>query len=235
MATEQSPPTSAPPIVSVRGETIRRVDPEIALASITVSGRDRDKAKASRLCATRQKALTAVLDQFAPALERAETSRVSLYATYASQRRDRVDAWIASVTCSVVITDLDAVGPLLAAAGAVESATLSGPDWQVRPTSPLHREARLAAIGDALARASDYAAAVGARVTSLIEVADQGMSGSTSVVSMSARMPMFARGGGGGEPDPELDVIPQQQEIRASVEVRVAISVPTIALHTDPA
>ena len=219
------------PTVSVRGESVRYVDPEIARASITVSGRDRDKAKASAACAIRQQALTAAIAQFGDAVERAETSRVSLYATYASQRRDRVDAWVASVTCSVVLSDLDAVGPLLSAAGAVESATLAGPDWQVRPTSEVHRAARLAAIGDALRRAGDYAAAVGTRVTELIEIADQGLSSSAGVAMMSARAPMFARGGG-ADAQPELDVTPQQQEVRASVEVRVAIGAPTIDLHT---
>lgn len=229
MATTQS----VSPVVSVRGETIRRADPEIASIAVTVSGRDRDKAKAMLLCATRQQALSEVLAQFATATERAETSRVSLYATYASQRRDRVDAWIASVTCSVVLSDLDAVGPLLGAAGGVESATLSGPDWSIRPTSPVFREARIAAITDALTRAADYAVAVGARVTGLLEIADQGLSGSSGVSTLSARTAMFARGAGGVDGEPELDVTPQQQEVRAAVEVRVAISMPTIALHAE--
>lgn len=217
------------PVVSVRGEAIRYVDPELAHVSITVSGRDRDKERATTLAAQRQRALHAVIEQWSAALERAETSRVSVYATYASERHDRVDAWIATASTAAVLNDLDAIGPFLSAAGAVQSATLAGPSWHVRPTSPVHREARVAAIGDALMRASDYAGAVGAQVTALLEIADHGMSGSAVVTMASARMPT-ARGGTDGASLAELDVTPQQQEVRAAVEVRVAISVPTLPL-----
>ena len=227
MATEQSRP-----IVSVRGETIRRVDPEIALVSITVTGRDRDKSRATALCAARQQELAAAIAQFPDALERTETSRVSLYATYGSPRRERVEAWNASVTCEAVLRDVDAVGPFLASVGAVESATLNGPRWQVRQTSPVFRASRIAAIEDALARAADYATAVGARVEALLEIADQGMSGASPAPMMAAGGALFARSAPGAAP--ELDIAPAQQEIRASVEVRVAISAPTIALHSEP-
>ena len=51
---------------------------------------------------------------------------------------------------------------------------VAGPWWSLRPDSPAHREARHAAIADALLRAREYAEALGARVTALLELADAG-------------------------------------------------------------
>ena len=53
--------------------------------------------------------------------------------------------------------------------------SVAGPEWQLRPDSPVYRAARLAAAKDATQRAGEYAEAFGGRVTGLVEAADTGM------------------------------------------------------------
>lgn len=219
---------AAAPIVAVRGEATAEVQPEIAALSVEVSGRDRDKTAALTDLSRRQQLLADALEPFAGAIDRNERSQVSVYATYRNARQDVADVWIASVHSMLTIGDLQAVTDIARAVGAVESATISGPSWAVRPTSEIHRQTRIAAIGEALRRAADYAGAVGARVTALREIADVGMSGGV-VPLRAAPVAMMARGGGESF---ELDLIPQLQTVHAAVEVRVEISAPTIPL--DP-
>ena len=52
--------------------------------------------------------------------------------------------------------------------------TVTGPDWRLRPDSPVYRAARLAAAKDATQRAGEYAEAFGGRISGLVEAADSG-------------------------------------------------------------
>jgi uncharacterized protein YggE len=102
---------------------------------------------------------------------------------------------------------------------------VSGPWWALRPGSPAHREARQAAIADALERAREYAAALGARIVRLIELADSGLN--AQPVTRGGFRAMALKRGGAGEV-PQIDLEPQRQNVSASVEARFAISEPTL-------
>ncbi len=56
-----------------------------------------------------------------------------------------------------------------------ELVTVEGPWWALRPDSPVHRQARLAAARDAAVRAGEYAEAFGGRLGDLLEAADTGL------------------------------------------------------------
>ena len=64
------------PVVAVRGEINREVPPEIATVSVTVAARDRDRQAALARLAERSAALGTLLDGYAEAIERRETSGV---------------------------------------------------------------------------------------------------------------------------------------------------------------
>lgn len=214
------------PTVAVRGEASIEVEPEIAVLSVEATGRDRDKTAALTELAQRQRALTELLEPFAAAIERTERGQISVYATYAPQRQDVPDVWIASARTTVTIGDLPAVPEIVRAVGALEALALSGPAWAVRPDSPVHRQTRIAAVDDALRRAADYAGAVGSEVTGLLEIADVGLSGGPGPLRA---MPMALMARAAAEPI-ELDLEPQLQTVHASIDVRVAISSPTAPL-----
>lgn len=218
----------AVPVVAVRGESTREVDPEIASFIVTVTARDRDRAATLSRLSARVEALRSTLDGYAAAIEKHETSRLSVHAE-TSRRGEKVQAYVGSAATMVTVTDLDLLGELMLRVADADQVTVAGPYWSLRPASPVYREARQAAITDALERAREYAAALGARVTGLVELTDPGMSGGrppSPPVPFAARA-MAAPGG-----TPELNLDPERQQVHAEIEGRFTISEPTAVL--DP-
>jgi len=211
------------PVVAVRGEATLEVDAETAEFTVTVAVRDRDRAAALHRVTERVAAVRAVLDRFPDAIERHETSRISVNPEMRDwgDRQDIV-GYHGSATTSVVLTDLDAVGDVMLAVASLDEISVWGPSWTVRPESPVHRAARHAAISDAIARARDYATALGADIVGLVELSDAGLSRSAET---RARMPAMAATQASA---PQIDLDPQRQSVHASIEARFTISEPTI-------
>ncbi|KAB1939805.1 SIMPL domain-containing protein [Micromonospora sp. ALFpr18c] len=211
------------PVVQVRGEAYREVPPELARFAVTATARDRDREATLTRLAERAAAVRVLLDGSGPVVARRETGDLRVRPE-TRRSGERVVAWHGSVTTTVTVTvtDFTALGELMLRLADQDQVEVAGPWWELRPDSPAHREARHAAIGDALLRAREYAEALGARVTALIELADAG----------PAERPMFARaafggaGGGGGAPELELD--PQPQTVQAAVQARFTISDPVL-------
>jgi uncharacterized protein YggE len=143
--------------------------------------------------------------------------------------RERITGYTAHGGLEVTVRDFTVLGDLVIQAARSGLTEVSGPWWALRPDSPVHREARLAAAADALRRARDYAAAFGGQVTGLIEVADQGM-----LVEPQVRRPMvhgvavgraaFAEGEA-----PALDLEPARQIVRGQVQARFTMTQPDLA------
>jgi uncharacterized protein YggE len=127
------------------------------------------------------------------------------------------------VATTVTVSDFTALGDLMLRLADQDQVEVVGPWWSLRPDSPAHREARHAAISDALLRAREYAEALGARVTALIELADAG----AAERPMTSRMAYGIGGGTEGGP-PELELDPQPQTVQAAVQARFAISEPVL-------
>ncbi|SCE76419.1 hypothetical protein GA0070558_105189 [Micromonospora haikouensis] len=211
------------PVVAVRGEAYREVPPELARFTVTATARDRSREAVLSRLAERAAAVRVLLDAAEPAVDRRETGDLRVW-PQTRRSGERVVAWHGSVGTTVTVTDFTALGELMLRLADQDQVEIAGPWWLLRPDSPAHRDARHAAIADALARAREYAEALGARVTALLELADTG----------AAPQPMFARaafaGGGGGESGgpPELDLDPQPQSVHAAVEARFTISEPVL-------
>ncbi|MDO3702401.1 SIMPL domain-containing protein [Micromonospora sp. C28SCA-DRY-2] len=207
------------PVVAVRGEAYREVPPEIARFAVTARARDRDREATLARLAERAAAIRVLLDGYGPTIERRETGELRVRPE-TRRATERVVAWHGSVTTTVTLSDFTALGELMLRLADQDQVEVAGPWWSLRPDSPVHREARHAAIADALLRAREYAEALGARVTALIELADAG----------ATERPMFARAAyqeaAGGPPELELD--PQPQPVQATVQARFAISEPVL-------
>lgn len=214
---------SNPPIVSVRGEAVREVDPELASVTVTVSARDRDRQATLTRLSERAEAARQLIDGYAQAIERVETGAVNVYPETA-RSGERVTAYTGSVATTVTFHDFTALGEIILRLSDADQTSVYGPSWSLRPDSPVHRDARHAAIGDALVRAREYAEAVGASVVRLLEIADVGMNGSAQ--PMAYGMTAFAARESGGA-DLGLQLQPGQQTVRAQVEARFEISEPT--------
>jgi len=210
------------PIVAVRGESVREVDPEIATCAVTVSARDRDRLETLRRLASRVDTVRAVLDGYPDAIEKRETSGMAVYPE-TRPSSERVRGYRGTVTTTITVTDFTVLGELLFRLADQDQTSVSGPWWGLRPGSPRYGEARRAAIDDAIGRAREYAEALGARVTGLVEVADSGLSTVASPRAMALGFGAAAEAG-----VPHLDLDPQRQTVSMSVEARFRISEPTV-------
>ena len=97
---------------------------------------------------------------------------------------------------------------------------VSPPSVEDRDACAIYATVRKDAIDDALARAREYAEAVGARVDRLVEISDEGAGGGVH--------PMMMRSAGFKDEAPALELDPQPQTVQASVIVRVTITEPAI-------
>ncbi|MEU9826833.1 SIMPL domain-containing protein [Micromonospora chersina] len=209
------------PVVAVRGEAYREVAPELARFAVTATARDRDRETTLTRLAERTAAVRVLLDAAEPAVERRETGQLRVWPE-TKRSGERVVAYHGSVTTTVTVVDFTALGELMLRLADQEQVEVAGPWWSLRPDSPAYREARHAAIADALARAREYAEALGARVTALLELADTGLATAPPMMAKAG----FARRA--GEAAPELELDPQPQPVQAAVEARFTISEPVL-------
>lgn len=206
------------PTVTVRGEALLVVAPEIAELGVTVRVRARDRETALERVRARQDEVTAAVRAAGDAVETAETTRVAVYP--GSRGDGGPGDPVASQHTRIVVGRLDAVGDLLVALGRLDDVEVSGPSWGLRSDSPAYEQARLAAVTDAVRRARTYAAAFGAELTALLEVSDAGMSGGLRVAGAMETVALSVPGG------LHLDLTPARSEVHGAVEVRFAMSAP---------
>jgi uncharacterized protein len=160
------------PIVTVRGEAQLEGPPDLAGLSCTLHASG-DSAEATRAqLATGSRAIVALLEQFAAALERTSTSGLHVSPTFNHKNPTKITGYTGTFTTSLVVTDFEALSDLVLALSALPASQVDGPWWSLKPNNPMYREVRLAAIADARRRAEDYAAAFEATVSELVEVSD---------------------------------------------------------------
>ena len=210
-------------MVVVRGEALREVPPELAVFSVSVAARDKDRQVVLTRLTERAAELRSALDDYADAIERRETGGV-LVRPELKRGSERVTAYTGSVSTTVTVTDFAVLGELLLRLANQERTSVAGPWWQLRPGSRAGAEVRRAAIDDALGRAREYAEAVGAMVDRLVEIHDEGADGGRQPMMRA----MAFRGEAAADTDLELELDPQQQTVHASVVVRVAITEPSV-------
>ncbi|GAA1825197.1 SIMPL domain-containing protein [Planosporangium flavigriseum] len=209
------------PTVAVRGEAVREVEPELAQLTVTIAARDSDRERTLQRLAERAEALRGLLEEYAPVIERRETSRVQVHPVL-RRSGERVRAYEGSVSTTLTFSDFSQLGDVVLTLADSDQTSVFGPFWSLRPDSPVYGEARRAAIEDALGRAREYADALGARLVRVIELTDSGLSG-----DHGPQPAMFAFRADSGE-RPPLELDPARQTVRAAVEARFAISEPTV-------
>ena len=229
MTHDENGPAVDAPVVAVRGEVFREVEPEIARFAVTVAARDRDRQQTLHRLTARAASLRGLLDGYQGAIEARETT--GLYVRPELRRSgEKVSGYSGTVTTTVTVTDFTVLGELMLRLADLDQTTVGGPWWQLRPGSPVHREARRAAIGDAIERAREYAEALGSRVTRLVELTDTGLSRQPERVHTRALSFSAAAPGG----SPQLDLEPQRQHIQAEIEARFLITPPTLLSAPPP-
>lgn len=226
------PPAAAPaPRVAVRGEARLEVDPETARIGVTVGARGGDRRSALKDLTRRNNAVLELLRSYGESVEKIETGAFAISPELRTGRGERVRAYHGKVYVQAVLADFTALGELTTRLADLELTSVAGPWWALRPDSPVHREARQEAVRQAVERAREYAAAVGAELAGLIDIADLG----------AEAQPEFARAGGGygappamaGAPGaaagpPALDLEPRRQTVLARINARFTITPPVL-------
>lgn len=215
------------PVISVRGEAVIEVDPEIALVWVTVTARDRDRRRAVELLAERTKRATAVINGHGAAIEKLDSGQVSVRPEFKDGKpRERIAGYLAQANLTVTVADFAVLGELVTGLADLELVTLNGPNWQLRPASPARRDARLAAVRDAVQRAREYAEAFGGTITGLTEAADTGLLAPpppAHPVAFAARARVAPQPYG----PPEFDFEPARQTVSAQIEARFTMTAPS--------
>jgi uncharacterized protein YggE len=220
---------SAEATVSVRGEAVLRVAPEVAVVSAGVEVRDQDGRAAVASLAEVCQELDRTIRGYEAAIEELEQAPVTVRPEYREgDPREPVVGYVAGTSFTATVRDFTTLSELVVTLAARDLVTVTGPWWRLRSDSPAYREARLAAAHDASSRARDYAEAYGGRVIRLLQLTDSGMMRGGESAGMR---PMAAAAMGGARvpapaPMPRFDFDPVEQTVYANVEARFAITVP---------
>jgi hypothetical protein len=228
----------SPATISVRGEALLTVEPELADLTVVVSTQAKDRREAFERLVKRNDEVLELLRSYGDSVDRVESSGVAVHPEVRKGGRDeRVRSYRGAVRIEVAVADFAVLGEIVARVADLEAAYLEGPLWRLRRNSPVYRKARTRAVQEAVTRAQDYAEALGSRITGLIELADSGLMQSqvarpvqAQFASRAAAMP--AAPGAAYEP-PALDLEPVAQEVRASVEARFLATQPLFEIKVE--
>ncbi len=223
------------PLISVRGEAVLQVDPEIAIVSVAISARDRDRHRALELLARRGDEIAALARSHGEAVEKVEGGSAHVHPELKEGKpRERIAGYVARSQYALTVRDFSVLGELVGSVAEQEMTTVNGPWWSLRPDSPVYRKARLKAAREAIERAREYAEAFGGTLSGLVEVADTGLLGDSPPETLAAAAPMATRWMG-AEPDPvTFNFEPVAQTVRASVEARFTMTSPDLTSPDQP-
>jgi uncharacterized protein YggE len=229
-------------LLSVRGHAQLEVAPDEATLVWVVSALEDDKATALRVLASRLAAATEALRELGGVVRDVGEQRHALAwlvgsaRTEAEQRWDKVqDRWLptgkvrASAALTVLVRDFQLLNRVGAALAGHPDAHLRYVDWFVDHDNPGWQQVRATAVGAAVAKARDYAAALGGALVRTEHVADVGLLGDRDGGFEHAPRPPAARAAlsaareSDDEQAPSLDPVPQ--ELEASIEARFTATV----------
>jgi uncharacterized protein YggE len=215
------------PIVTVVGEAVLEVPPELAELTIGVEAHGTDRKETLDALSQRANAVAELIARFAAGLERWQTSSLHVRPVLSEHRKEKVRRYVGTCQTSLHVHDFDLVSGLIIAAGEIDLAAVAGPWWQLRAASDAYRQARLAAVTDAVLRARDYAGSVGAEIVRLVEIADENADVRARLAGGGAMFAASLRGGQGS--DPEFDLEPAVQQVHGRISARFEISEPDLS------
>lgn len=215
---------SSQPVISVRGEAVLEVEPEIAVVNVAVEARDKDRRAVLDRLARRNHQLIERIRSYGDSVEKLESQPSAVYPDIKNKRDERVGGYLARAGLVITVRDFTVLSELVAMLADGELAGVTGPWWRLREDSPVRREVRLKAAKDAMLRAREYAEAFGGRITGLVEAADTGLlTGHGEERHAGMAMLTGGRVARGAE---DLDFEPARQTVRAQVEARFTMTIP---------
>ena len=175
--------------IAVNGTGETRISADTAVISLGVSARDRDVLKAQQTVNENIAAIRQALLDNGVAEENINTDYMSIYAIYDyNEDVEKVQAYNASTTLAVKVTDMDSVGRLIDEAFAAGANTLNGISFSASDTDEARDESLKAAVGEARAKAEVLAEASGLKITGIETISEGNVySYDNSVSNFSAK------------------------------------------------
>jgi uncharacterized protein YggE len=128
---------------------------------------------------------------------------------------------VATVSVEIVARDFDALPAIESVLAARAEFTVHDTSWRVDNDNPRWTQVRADAIRAAVAKARDYAAALGGTVSTVEHIADAGLLGggdSARSGMVMERATLASYGSGGDGASPSLDPVPC--ELTATIDAR---------------
>ncbi len=147
-------------------------------------------------------------------------TREELHHDMETMRMERNRQVIATVSLRVTVRDLDGLGDLGGVLAAHSGLTVHGVTWHVDWDNPAWPQVRAAAIGAAVGKARDYAAALGATVRQVEHIADAGLLGGDTAPYQPVRAAAARAYSGSGDQPGTPALTPVPQELIATIEAR---------------
>ena len=182
-------PAAAETRIAVNGTGETRISADTAVISLGVSARDRDVLKAQQTVNENIAGIRQALLSNGVAEENINTDYMSIYAIYDyNEDVEKVQAYNASTTLAVKVTDMDSVGKLIDEAFAAGANTLNGISFSASDTDEARDESLKAAVGEARAKAEVLAEASGLKITGIETISEGNVySYDNSVSNFSAK------------------------------------------------
>ncbi|MCQ4213126.1 SIMPL domain-containing protein [Streptomyces longispororuber] len=221
--------TPQAPRIAVRGEAHLEAEPELARIGITVTARGTDRRTALDDLTHRNTTALDLVKSYGEAVEKLETGTFSITPELTKHGRgERIRTYHGRVHITAELTDFTALGELTTRLADLDLTRVDGPWWSLRPTSPIHAQARQQAVREAVQRAREYADALGTTLAALVELADIGAEGRVARFDR-AMVPTSAAFAGTVDDTPaELDLEPGRQHVHAAVNARFTLHPPTL-------
>ena len=219
-------------LLSVRAEARQLVAPDYAVLDGLFEHTAGSKVEAVGSVAASLDRLTADLDALGGVpFDEATGRRPLTWSAYSSATRERATTiskpggWSGPAGdrhggVQDTVRDLGALGDLGGVLAAHPGLNVHGVTWHVDRDNPAWPQVRAAAIGAAIGKARDYAAALGATLRQVEHIADAGLLGGDTAPDWRGRKSVgFAGSAGSGRPEtPALNPVPQ--ELTATIEAR---------------
>ena len=208
---------STSPTVTVRGEGQVEGPPELATVTAVLHTSGRTAADVTRSLAGLARRVDAAITDLVH--DSVRTDPLSVTPVFDRRSGAKITGYTGRYSTRLTLADFSGLSDLVVALTGLPGAQVDGPLWSLRPGSTLERDARRAAVAAAVARARDYADALGATLGDLLELSDAEPGGGWA---MPRRYAMAFKGG--DEAPPEIDLEPQPQTVSASVTARFALA-----------
>lgn len=167
-------PVMAETKITVNGTGEVRVSADTAVISLGVNARDKDVLKAQHKVNETIAAIRTALIEQGIQEEFINTEFINIHAMYDYQNgQEQLNAYNASSTLAIKVTDMDIIGALIDAAFASGANTLNGISFSASDTKDAKDDALKKAVEDAIKKAEIMAQTAGLKITG-IEVISEG-------------------------------------------------------------